>query len=205
MAVAVSGFLGHTPNTAGTFRKELRKKKKPETLSELFLGIPLESTAGIHQSLYFKAFPVRLGTPLFSEVVPERPLAPGNPSSSEGISDFCRGFSGKIRERSRENVPESRVSGTRVDISLTSYRIEKRRNPENWRNRQNPIFCLFFSYFSYFGPMFSNFLDFWVFLFCSWSTRCQHKKMQTSPSASNIVPTFCEGFFVSKTGGTTFF
>ena len=45
--------LGHTPSTAGTFRKKLRKNtgKTPETLSERFLEFFLESTAGIPQAL----------------------------------------------------------------------------------------------------------------------------------------------------------
>ena len=36
------GFLGHTPSTAGTFRKKFRKNsgKTPETLSERFLEFP---------------------------------------------------------------------------------------------------------------------------------------------------------------------
>ena len=76
-------LVGHTPNTAGTFRRKFRKNsgKTPETLSELFLGVSLKSTARIPQALHFKAFEasrafpefsVRLGTPLFSEVIPER-------------------------------------------------------------------------------------------------------------------------------------
>ena len=38
----VRGFSGHTPSTAGTFRKKLRKNsgKTPETLSERFLEFP---------------------------------------------------------------------------------------------------------------------------------------------------------------------
>ena len=36
------GLLGHTPSTAGTFRKKFQKNsgKTPETLSELFLEFP---------------------------------------------------------------------------------------------------------------------------------------------------------------------
>ena len=71
-----------------------------------------------------------------------------------------------------------------LDISSTNYRIEKPRNPENTgkigqkkekyeKNWQKIGFCLFFSYF----------LDFWVFLFCSWSTRCQKKSRKKSPGA----------------------
>ena len=46
-------YVGHTPSTAGTFRKKFRKNsgKTPETLSERFLEFPLESTAGIPQAL----------------------------------------------------------------------------------------------------------------------------------------------------------
>ena len=59
-------------------------RKDPGNALRAFPGIPLESTAGIPQTLQFKAFegsrafpefsppPVRLGTLLFSEVFPER-------------------------------------------------------------------------------------------------------------------------------------
>ena len=45
--------MGHTPSTAGTFRKKFRKKsgKTRETLWELFLEILLESTAGMARDL----------------------------------------------------------------------------------------------------------------------------------------------------------
>ena len=78
--------MGHTPSTAGDFPEEFPEKfrKDPGNALRAFPGIPFESTAGIAQTLQFKAFeafqsisrifspPVRLGTPLFSEVVPER-------------------------------------------------------------------------------------------------------------------------------------
>ena len=78
-------ILGHTPSTAGIFRKKFRKnsEKTPETLSELFLEFPSRVRLGCpkpYNSRYLKAPehfqnslpPVRLGTLLFSEVVPER-------------------------------------------------------------------------------------------------------------------------------------
>ena len=41
-------LLGHTPSTAGTFRKKFRENsgKTPETLSELFLEFPLRVRLG---------------------------------------------------------------------------------------------------------------------------------------------------------------
>ena len=46
-------LIGHTPNTAETFRKKSGKNsgKTAETLSEAFPGIPIESAAGIPQAL----------------------------------------------------------------------------------------------------------------------------------------------------------
>ena len=78
--------LGRTPSTAGAFRKKFRKNsgKTPETLSEHFLEFPSRVRLGSpkpynsrHLRLpehFQNSFPppVRLGTPLFSEVVPER-------------------------------------------------------------------------------------------------------------------------------------
>ena len=52
--------LGHTPSTAGTFRKKFRKNsgKTPETLSELFLEFPSRVRLGCpkpHNSRHLKA------------------------------------------------------------------------------------------------------------------------------------------------------
>ena len=79
------GKIGHTPNTAGTFRKKFRKNsgKTPETLSELFLEFPSRVRLGCPKPYNSRHLrlpehfqnclpPVRLGAPLFSEVVPER-------------------------------------------------------------------------------------------------------------------------------------
>ena len=74
------------PQYGWDFPEELPEKfrKDPGNALRAFPGIPLDSTAGIPQALSFKAFeasrafpelsppPVRLGTPLFSELVPER-------------------------------------------------------------------------------------------------------------------------------------
>ena len=78
--------MGHTPSTAGTFRKKCRKNsgKTPETLSERFLEFSSRVRLGPpkhYNSRHLKAPehfqnclppPVRLETLLFSEVVPER-------------------------------------------------------------------------------------------------------------------------------------
>ena len=77
--------LGHTPSTAGTSLKKFQKnsRKTPETLSERFLEFPSRVRLGSpkpYNSRHLKAPehfqnslpPVRLGTRLFSEVVPER-------------------------------------------------------------------------------------------------------------------------------------
>ena len=78
--------MGHTPSAAGTSWKKFRKisGKTPETLSERFLEFPSRVRLGCpkpynlrHLKLpehFQNSFlpPVRLGTPLFSELVPER-------------------------------------------------------------------------------------------------------------------------------------
>ena len=78
--------LGHTPSTVGTFLKKFRKNsgKTPEMLSERFLEFPSRVRLGCpkpynsrHLMLpeHFQNYlppAVRLGTPLFSELVPER-------------------------------------------------------------------------------------------------------------------------------------
>ena len=77
--------MGHTPSTAGTFRKKFRKNsgKTPETLSERFLEFPreygwdapnpiIQGIWGFQSVSRILSPPVRLGTPLFSELVPER-------------------------------------------------------------------------------------------------------------------------------------
>ena len=46
--------MGRTPSTAGTFWKKFGKD--PGNALRAFPGIPLESTAGIPQTLHFKAF-----------------------------------------------------------------------------------------------------------------------------------------------------
>ena len=97
--------LGHTTSTAGTFRKKFREKLRKDTGNALraFPGIPVESTAGIPQTLYFKAFEASRAFPefsppqygcgrLFFQVWFRRgPLraAHGNPSSTGGTSDCC--------------------------------------------------------------------------------------------------------------------
>ena len=78
-------LLGRIPSTAGTFRKKFRKNsgKTPETLSERFLEFPSGVRLGspkpynsrhlrLPEHFQNSLPPVRLGTPLFSEVVPER-------------------------------------------------------------------------------------------------------------------------------------
>ena len=75
-------FLGHTPSTAGTFRKKFQKNsgKTPETLSELFLEAfpelspPQYGWGGLFFQNWFRRGPLRAGH--------------GIPSSTEGISDF---------------------------------------------------------------------------------------------------------------------
>ena len=79
------GPFGPHPQYGWDFPEEIPEKfrKDPGNALRAFPGIPLKSTAGIPQALQFKAFegsrafqkslpPVPLGTPLFSEVVPER-------------------------------------------------------------------------------------------------------------------------------------
>ena len=55
-----------------------------------------------------------------------------------------------------------------VATASASYRIEKPRNPENWRKIGQKKKILFL-------PIFLQFSVFWVFLFCSWPTRSQEE------------------------------
>ena len=97
--------LGHTPSTAGTFRKRFRKNsgKTPETLSERFLEFPSRVWLGCPKPYNLRHLrlpehfqnslpPVQLGTPLFQKWFRRGPLRAGHgiPSSTEGISDHCK-------------------------------------------------------------------------------------------------------------------
>ena len=78
--------VGPYPQYGWDFPEEIPEefRKDPGNALRAFPGIPLTSTAGMPQTLQLKAFeasrafpefsppPVRLGMPLFSEVVPER-------------------------------------------------------------------------------------------------------------------------------------
>ena len=95
--------LGHTPSTAGTFRKKFRKKFRKDTGNALraFPGIPVESTAGMPQTLQFKAFEASRAFPelsppqygwgrlFFQKWFRRGPLRAGHgiPSSTGGISE----------------------------------------------------------------------------------------------------------------------
>ena len=78
-------FLGHTPSTAGTFRKEFRKNsgKTPETLSERFLEFPSRVRLGSpkpYNSRHLKApehFQNQYGWGRLSEPVMEFPAVLG--------------------------------------------------------------------------------------------------------------------------------
>ena len=82
-------FVGHTPSTAGTFRKKFRKNsgKTPETLSERFLEFPLRVRLGCpkpYNSRHLKA------PELFRNSLP--PSTAGDASffrsgSGEGLSE----------------------------------------------------------------------------------------------------------------------
>ena len=128
---------GHTHNTAGTFRRKFREKyqKDPRNALRTFPEIPLESTAGQPpQTLQFKAFgasnisrtfspSVRLGTPLFSEVCPER----ATQSWSWNSQQYC-GYFWTIMDpsTSREKWPNtSPTYGTlaQCSISLLEFSI----------------------------------------------------------------------------------
>ena len=68
-------LLGHTPSTAGTFRKKFRKKsgKTPETLSERFLEFPQYGWGRLFFQKWLRRGPLRAGHGIYS--------------STEGISD----------------------------------------------------------------------------------------------------------------------
>ena len=103
-----SGLLGHTPNTAGTFRKKFRKNsgKTPETLSERFLEFPSRVRLGCPKpyNLRHLRLPEHFQIPEFSPPqygwgrlffqnwFRRGPLRAchGIPSSTGGISDLLR-------------------------------------------------------------------------------------------------------------------
>ena len=102
---AICARMGHTPSTAGTFRKKFHKNfgKTPETLSERFLEFPSRVRLGSpkpYSSRHFRlpehfqnSLPPQYGWGrLFSQNWFRRgPLRAGHgiPSSTGGISDFC--------------------------------------------------------------------------------------------------------------------
>ena len=78
-----------------------------------------------------------------------------------------------------------------LDMSLTSYRIGKPRNPEKRRKIDKLLFFACFSrifpiFWAYFSPLLKNF---WVFLFCSWSTRCQALPRNSTENPPDSAPT----------------
>ena len=92
-------YIGHTPSTAGTFRKKFRKNsgKTPETLSEFFLEFPSRSTARCP-----KPYNTRHLKPPehFQNSLP--PSTAGHASfhrsgSGEGLSELVMEFSAALR------------------------------------------------------------------------------------------------------------
>ena len=97
--------IGQYPQYGWDFPEEFRKSsgKTPGNALRAFPGIPLESTAGMPQTLQFKAFegsrafpefsppPVRLETFFLQKWFRRGPLRAGHgiPSSAGGISDKC--------------------------------------------------------------------------------------------------------------------
>ena len=90
------------------------------------------------------------------------------------------------RIRTRKQLRDLPLGRTTLAIALASYRIEKPRNPETatqiGRKYFLSIFCLFFPYFSLICCAYScsYFLDFGVFLFCSWPTRLQNYPLKSA-------------------------
>ena len=88
-------ILGHTPSTAGTFRKKFRKD--PGDALRAFPGIPVKSAAGIPQALYLKAFEASRAFPASSP-----PSTAGSASffrsgSGEGLSELVMEFPAVLR------------------------------------------------------------------------------------------------------------
>ena len=84
-------ILGHTPSTAGTFRKKFRKNsgKTPETLSERFLELP--SRVRLGRPKPYNSRHLRLpGRFFFQKWFRRGPLRAGHgiPGSTEGISEI---------------------------------------------------------------------------------------------------------------------
>ena len=101
------GLLGHTSNTAGTFRRKLGKvPEKPRKRSQSVSWNSLESTAGIPQALLLKAFEASRAFPefypplygwgrlFFQKWFRRGPLRAGHgiPSSTEGYVQGCGFF-----------------------------------------------------------------------------------------------------------------
>ena len=107
--------MGHTPSTAGIFRKKFRKNsgKTPETLSKRFLEFPSRVRLGcpkpcnsrhLRLSEHFQNSlpPSTAGGRLFFQNWFRRgPLRAGHgiPSSTEGISDFALSYAAKTLDR----------------------------------------------------------------------------------------------------------
>ena len=103
-ALSVTSIVGPYPQCGWDFPEEIPKKfqKDPGNALRAFPGIPLESTAGMPQTLYFKAFEASRAFPelsppqygwgrlFFQKWFWRGPLraAHGIPSSTEGISEL---------------------------------------------------------------------------------------------------------------------
>ena len=114
-------LIGHTPSTAGTFRKRFRKNsgKTPETLSERFLEFPSRVRLGRpkpYNSRHLKApehfqnsFPPSTAgdASFFQKWFRRGPLRAGHgiPSSTGGISDLRRLRSSRNVEANANRCP----------------------------------------------------------------------------------------------------
>ena len=103
-------YMGHTPSTAGTFRKKFRKNsgKTPETLSERFLEFPSRVRLGCpkpYNSRHLKA--------------PER-FQNSLPPSTAGDASFLRSGSGEGPLRVGHRIPGS--TGCISDYMKHMYR-----------------------------------------------------------------------------------
>ena len=138
--------MGHTPSTAGTFRKKFRKnfRKTPETLSERFLefrsrvrlGSPKPYNSRHLRLPEFSPPPVRLGTPLFSEAVPERASQSRSWNSQQYWGHvWTKPF--LVQERNRDCKDPHRPFATRQVVGKVTKHL--RRKPR----RATLIFLLF--------------------------------------------------------------
>ena len=138
--------MGHTPSTAGTFRKKFRKKsgKTPETLSERFLAFPSRVQLGcpkpynnsrhlrLPERFQNSLPPSTAGGASFSEVVPERPLC-------GAATQWKTGRTPKMGKKWEKRG--------KIRFPIETGEKDGREIPKKWKFAHFSIFSVFFGHF----------------------------------------------------------